>query len=70
MKNNFVKDLVQRCEFNGDGAASLNFAADILHMAGTEATRWSNRCDDAMRIQDVLSEAADVLRSEARKVVK
>jgi hypothetical protein len=49
----------------GGTTGDFNFAADILNMAEYEASLWTNRADDAIRIPDVLGTAAKILRAYA-----
>lgn len=66
-KPTFLLQLFERCElFGGDMVPTLNFAADLLRIASNEASGWTNRYDDAMRLPDVLAEAAEALREESR----
>ena len=62
--------IVQRLDRAGNPIrpGDLNLAADIVALCGREAEGWTHRYDDAMRIPDVLGEAADVLRDEAKRL--
>jgi hypothetical protein len=62
-----IKKLVHRIEDGGDtSAGTWNLAADLIFIAAVEASRWTHRFDDAMRIPDMLSEAEQYLRRRAR----
>jgi len=61
------KSLDDRIRGAGGQPGDYNFAADILDMASYEASQWTNRCDDARRIPDVLGEAARFLRACAKE---
>ena len=62
----FAEQLEQRIEMSGDTSpGAWNLAADLLKLVVEEASRWTNRADDAVRIPDVINEAARVLRARA-----
>ena len=66
----FHRKLIERCRITGFGPSALNFAADIIEMAGAEAKRWSHRMDDAQRLPDFLQyEVADALRAAAKEPI-
>lgn len=63
-----IKELIDRVKASGDvSAGQWNLAADLIFIAAVEASRWTNRWDDAMRIPDMLSEAEQRLRVEAAR---
>ena len=62
-----VKLIRERMFYAGmPGAPGLNLAADILEILREETYEWVNRCDDAVRIPDVIDEMARSLRKEAK----
>lgn len=67
----FELDLAQRVIRTGDTTSgNWNFAADIVRICANYMAGWTRRCDDAMRIPDVLDEASAHLRkcaAEARE---
>ena len=66
MKNNFHMQLRDRVEASGDtSSGNWHLVADILEHAATEATKWTNRADDARRIPDMLDDAVRFLRAAA-----
>jgi len=64
-----IKECIHRANMTGEPVPAANVIADVLHMAANEAARWSNRCDDAMRIQDWLYEASVAVRLYAKEFV-
>jgi hypothetical protein len=63
-----VKELIDRVKAAGDTSpGQWHLAADLIFIAAVEASRWTNRADDAVRIPDMLSEAEQRLRVEAAR---
>ena len=56
----------KRLERAGDASpGAFNLAADIVQLCGIEASRWTYRADDAVRIPDMLFEAVGELQELA-----
>lgn len=66
MRINLHMRLRDRLEATGDmSPGQWHFMADVLEHTATEATRWTNRADDARRIPDMIDEAVRFCRAQA-----
>jgi hypothetical protein len=64
----WLETLRKRIEASGDiSPGAFNLAADLLALTANEAGRWTNRCDDAMRIPDMIYDGVDYLRAKAKE---
>lgn len=63
------RKLAERVIATGDTTpGNWNMVADILELVANYTEGWTNRCDDAMRIPEVLWEASMRLRQCAAEV--